>query len=192
MIQAGFMVNIILSGNFAFLNYLTIIPALAAFDDDCFPKRLREFVYHKRGVNNNNDENKTGFGRALIDIALLIVIGMLSVPVISNLLQLGGKHQAMNASFSSFKLVNTYGAFGSVGTSRYEPIISVSNDGQTWIEIDCLVNLGGLIEDHVFVPLITTVSIGTYGLSDSSRTMLCYSSEKDGCSLYYSTCLQMT
>lgn len=136
MIQAGFMVNIILSGNFAFLNHLTIIPALAAFDDDCFPKRLREFVYHKRGVNNNNDGNKTGFVRALIDIALLIVIGMLSVPVISNLLQLGGKHQAMNASFSSFKLVNTYGAFGSVGTSRYEPIISVSNDGQTWIEID--------------------------------------------------------
>jgi hypothetical protein len=61
---------------------------------------------------------------------------MLSVPVVTNLLQLEGKHQVMNASFSSFKLVNSYGAFGSVGMSRYEPIISVSNDGHDWFEIE--------------------------------------------------------
>ncbi len=30
----------------------------------------------------------------------------------------------MNSSFGAFRLVNTYGAFGSVGEARYEPIIS--------------------------------------------------------------------
>ncbi|EOD31500.1 hypothetical protein EMIHUDRAFT_231911 [Emiliania huxleyi CCMP1516] len=34
-----------------------------------------------------------------------------------------GGRQAMNASFGAFKLVNTYGAFGSVGEARYEPIV---------------------------------------------------------------------
>ena len=42
----------------------------------------------------------------------------------------------MNASFGAFRLVNTYGAFGSVGEARYEPIISLSHDGATWHEID--------------------------------------------------------
>lgn len=42
----------------------------------------------------------------------------------------------MNASFNSFRLVNTYGAFGSVGEARYEPIIAVSNDGDNWTELE--------------------------------------------------------
>ena len=131
LIQAGFMVNIILSGNFAFLNHLTIIPAIAAIDDDCFPNWLQLLVHRKNG-----QREKTGIVRLLVDLSLLIMIGSLSVPVVSNLLQLDGKHQVMNASFNSFKLVNSYGAFGSVGMSRYEPIISVSNDGKDWYEIE--------------------------------------------------------
>ena len=134
-IQAGFMVNIILSGNFAFLNHITIVPALAALDDSCFPKWLQRFVYHKKQVNISLMQ-KPGIMRSLIDFSLLALIGTLSVPVVSNLLQLDGKHQVMNASFSSFKLVNSYGAFGSVGMSRYEPILSVSNDGQEWTELE--------------------------------------------------------
>ena len=130
-IQAGFMINIILSGNFAFLNHLTIIPAIAAVDDACFPNWLQLLVHRKNG-----QIEKSGIVRPIVDLSLLIIIGSLSVPVVSNLLQLDGKHQVMNASFSSFKLVNSYGAFGSVGTSRYEPIISVSNDGNSWYEIE--------------------------------------------------------
>lgn len=132
-IQAGFMVNIIISGNFAFLNHLTIIPALAALDDECLPTALKEWVAYKKRTNID----KSGIMmRLFVDLALLVLIGTLSVPVVSNLLQLDGRHQVMNASFSSFKLVNSYGAFGSVGMSRYEPIISVSNDGQDWVEIE--------------------------------------------------------
>ena len=31
------MVNIMLSGNFSFLNHITIVPALACLDDACWP-----------------------------------------------------------------------------------------------------------------------------------------------------------
>ena len=42
----------------------------------------------------------------------------------------------MNGSFGAFRLVNTYGAFGSVGEARYEAIVSASHDGVTWHELD--------------------------------------------------------
>ena len=126
-IQAGFMVNIILSGNFSFLNHLTIIPALACLDDACWPKFVHKFAYGSTGRRESwNWRNKF-----LLDILLLGLVGSLSWPVIAILLQLGGKHQLMNASFDRFKLVNTYGAFVDVGKAHYEPIVSISyNIGQ--------------------------------------------------------------
>ena len=139
-IQAGFMINIMLSGNFAFLNHVTIIPALACLDDACFPSWLINYVYQSRKVKTLGDvESRTRRSkivRLFIDVCLLSLIGMLSIPVITNLLQIDGNRQAMNASFSSFRLVNTYGAFGSVGEVRYEPIISVSSDGKSWTEVE--------------------------------------------------------
>ena len=133
------MVNIILSGNFAFLNHVTVIPALACLDDDCYPCWLKKYVYQSRQIGSSGHlevAKRSKIMRSFIDFSLLTLIGMLSVPVVTNLLQIGGKNQVMNASFSSFKLVNTYGAFGSVGEARYEPIISVSNDGNSWTELE--------------------------------------------------------
>mmetsp|Transcript_22968 Transcript_22968/g.49703 ORF Transcript_22968/g.49703 Transcript_22968/m.49703 type:complete len:628 (-) Transcript_22968:224-2107(-) len=139
-IQAGFMVNIILSGNFAFLTHVTIIPALACLDDDCYPRWLKNNVYQSRRIRSDQSAvpmcPKIGILRLFIDLCLVSTIGMLSVPVLTNLLQIGEKHQVMNGSFSSFKLVNTYGAFGSVGEARYEAIISLSSDAQSWTELE--------------------------------------------------------
>ena len=47
--------------------------------------------------------------RALFDLALAMILGVLSVPVIMNLLS---PDQLMNTSFESLRIVNTYGAFG--------------------------------------------------------------------------------
>ena len=133
-IQVLFMVNIMLSGNYAFLNHVTIIPALACIDDSCYPLYLQR-LFHKNIPHTPNYGMKRLIQHT-IDIILLLTISYLSLPVISNLLQLEGKHQIMNTSFNAFRLVNTYGAFGSVGKARYEPILSLSPDGKTWTEID--------------------------------------------------------
>ena len=74
-----------------------------------------------------------GWVRLVVDGILLVTIAGLSWPVIANLLQLDGR-QVMNGSFDNFRLVNTYGAFGSVGEARFEPIVSVSHDGERWHE----------------------------------------------------------
>jgi hypothetical protein len=60
----------------------------------------------------------TWFSIAVIGLAVVIVI--LSYRPARNLLS---RHQAMNASFDPFRLVNTYGAFGSVTRTRYEVVV---------------------------------------------------------------------
>ena len=132
-LQSGFMVNIILSGNFAFLNHLTIIPALACLDDECWPTSLRRWIGRSRPSSHPRYTLPT---RPIVNALLVLLIGSLSLPVVSNLLQWSGSRQRMNASFDSFRLVNTYGAFGSVGEKRYEAIISISNDGSQWVELE--------------------------------------------------------
>lgn len=127
--QAAFMVNIALSGNLGFLNHLTVIPALACLDDSCWPRFCRPAGSRTKG------SNPAPVARTLIDVVLVGTIAVLSLPVVANLLQLDG-HQVMNSSFGRFRLVNTYGAFGSVGERRFEPIVSVSHDGDVWHALD--------------------------------------------------------
>lgn len=154
VLQVGFMLNIAASGNFAFLNQLTIIPSLACLDDACWQLLARACPRPLRAVAalvaapcraalpswSPPQQSLLTRGayvlRRVADLALLGVIGWLSWPVVANLLQLDGRHQVMNGSFGSFRLVNTYGAFGSVGEARYEPIVSLSHDGVSWHEID--------------------------------------------------------
>lgn len=118
LLQVSFMLFIALSGNFAFLNYLTIIPALACFDDQ----------FLARGFCSNVRPSIR-----LIDVAVCLLIVWFSVPVVSNLFK---ADQIMNASFDPLRLVNTYGAFGSVSEHRFEPIISLLDDSDMWHEID--------------------------------------------------------
>jgi hypothetical protein len=53
-------------------------------------------------------------------VALTVLVLILSYWPIRNL---ASRYQAMNASFEPFHLVNTYGAFGTVGRTRYEVIV---------------------------------------------------------------------
>ena len=113
-----FQVTLILSGNLSFLNWLTIIPAIACFDDRC----LGWLWPSHRGTGYLAEaeptEEPTGPGyvwRSRTTILLCVLIGVLSVQPALNLVS---GHQIMNTSFEPFELVNTYGAFGSVGVER--------------------------------------------------------------------------
>lgn len=47
--------------------------------------------------------------RRVFELMLGVVLAYLSIPVVQNLLS---SRQAMNTSFDSFRILNTYGAFG--------------------------------------------------------------------------------
>lgn len=120
-----FQAILIASGNLSFLNWLSLILAFACFDDQqllrLWPARARARVAAKLSELASAEASKP---RRLVVIGLALLVAVLSLNPIVNLLS---PRQAMNASFDPFDLVNTYGAFGSVGRERYEVVIEGSD-----------------------------------------------------------------
>jgi hypothetical protein len=106
---------LMLSGNFSWLNLITVTLALSAMDGSVYgwllgtPPALAE---------------PPGWYRWLL-LALTALVAVLSYWPVRNLL---GKGQLMNYSFSRLHLVNTYGAFGSITKERYEIVIEACDD----------------------------------------------------------------
>ncbi|HVM89863.1 MAG TPA: lipase maturation factor family protein, partial [Puia sp.] len=127
-----FQFVIILSGNLSFLNWLTIIPALACFDDRFWSKLLPEkIVVMSRRVSGQVEES-----RPMIIISWIItsLIVLLSIQPVINMMSPG---QIMNTSYDPLDLVNTYGAFGSVGEERTNVVFEgtmddTTNDNAVW------------------------------------------------------------
>jgi hypothetical protein len=115
-------VMLIASGNLSFLNWLTIVPALACFDDDVLarflPRGLRRAWRARLAALR-----PPSLGQARGAGAWAVVVAILSVAPVANL---ASCDQRMNASFDPLDLVNTYGAFGSVDRARYEVILEGS------------------------------------------------------------------
>ncbi|HET9931217.1 MAG TPA: lipase maturation factor family protein [Polyangiaceae bacterium] len=118
-----FQVVLILSGNLSFLNWLTLIVALSCFDDGVFA-RLLPRALSKRAADIER-VSVLGRSRRVVLVVLSIAVALLSVNPAVNMLS---PRQAMNASFDPLMLVNTYGAFGSVGRERLGAIIQGTND----------------------------------------------------------------
>ncbi|MEU6129204.1 lipase maturation factor family protein [Saccharopolyspora sp. NPDC047091] len=103
---------LLLSGNFAWLNLVTIALACSAMDD-----RLLRFPAPEMW-------NSPLWHQVLV---LALVAGMLVIArhPVRNML---GRHQVMNRSFNRLHLGGTYGAFGSVTRTRYEVVVEGTPD----------------------------------------------------------------
>jgi len=119
----AFQLVLIASGNLSFLNWLTIAVTIGAFDDRALarvlPRRLRARASSAAGVTPRSRAH------LYVVYALCVLVGLLSVQPTLNLL---GRRQLMNASFDPLGLVNTYGAFGSVGRKRFEIVLEGTYD----------------------------------------------------------------
>jgi hypothetical protein len=107
---------LVVSGNFAWLNWLTIVLAFAALPDDWLAPVLPGSAHPSVG---------TPVAFAVIVCVLAAVVVVLSYWPVANLLS---QHQRMNASFNRWHLVNSYGAFGSVTKTRYEIVVEGTSD----------------------------------------------------------------
>jgi len=131
-----FQVILLINGNYAFLNFLAIIATVGVFDDRFFRKILPNFIVRKaENAERNCIFSKDQF---IMSWIIVIVVVMLSVPVVVNLFS---SNQAMNTSFNQFHIVNTYGAFGSIGKIRTELVVqgtldNVIDENTVWKEYD--------------------------------------------------------
>jgi hypothetical protein len=118
-----FQFFIILSGNLSFLNWLTILPALACFDDSFWSKLLPNILVRKaKAAAGCAEESKPMLTTACVVTGL---VALLSIQPAINMLSPG---QVMNSSYNPLDLVNTYGAFGSVGQERMNVIFEGTMD----------------------------------------------------------------
>jgi hypothetical protein len=112
---------LVVSGNYAWLNWATIVILAAGLADPVLSAVAPGLV--DAIATPSPAAAPAWFVVAVLGLTVLVVV--LSWWPVRNLLS---RHQAMNASFDPFRLVNTYGAFGSVSRTRYEVIVEGTSD----------------------------------------------------------------
>lgn len=120
---------LVLSGNFSWLNWITVFCAVSAFDDRALSIVL---PVHVPAVA----AGPTWFQAVLIVLTAVVLV--LSYAPARNLMS---RRQLMNFSFNPFHLVNAYGAFGSITRLRYEvtvegTIASALGPATEWLEYE--------------------------------------------------------
>lgn len=112
---------LVVTGNFAWLNWATIVLALGVVDDGTWA--------WLGGLVGLSDGGAAAAASAAAPapaapLPFVVVVGavalLLLVLSVRPALNLASRHQRMNASFEPFRLVNAYGAFGSVTRHRDE------------------------------------------------------------------------
>jgi len=121
-----FQLAIILSGNLSFLNWLTIIPALACLDDGFWSRLLPRVLVDKANVAADRAKPSKPMNTTVWVVTAIVIV--LSIQPALNMLS---PSQVMNTSFDPLDLVNTYGAFGSVGQERLNVIFEGTQDDTT-------------------------------------------------------------
>ncbi len=102
---------LILSGNFAWLNWLTVVLAASVLD--------------LSSVRTPPGLPAAPLWYGLLVLALTCGVAVLSYRPVRNLLS---RRQSMNRSYDVLHLVNTYGAFGTVGRVRQEIVVEGTAD----------------------------------------------------------------
>ncbi|WP_016934599.1 lipase maturation factor family protein [Rhodococcus sp. R1101] len=106
---------LVISGNFAWLNWITIVVALSVVPDS----------FYGIPVDATTTYGPTPIAYTVAVVALTVLVAGLSYWPVANMMS---RRQAMNASFNKWHFVNTYGAFGTVTRTRREVIVEGTSD----------------------------------------------------------------
>ncbi len=112
----GFQGWLMITGNFAWLNALTLVLAIPTFSDGVLTAVLPVTA------------PTTAATPLYLQIAAILVGVLVVVRSIEPVKNMLSSTQVMNTSFDPLHLVNTYGAFGSITQDRYEIVIEGTSD----------------------------------------------------------------
>jgi predicted DCC family thiol-disulfide oxidoreductase YuxK len=146
---------ILLTGNYCFFNFLTIILCFTLLDDAALnyliPKNFKRFF----SVPPSTLESSVPWLRRIINFALACVFLGTSALQFSSMfrLRIPWPKQIIAAYewISPFRTFSSYGLFAVMTTSRPEIIIEGSNDGITWFEYEFKYKPGDLKRRPRFV-----------------------------------------
>lgn len=159
---AGLMVLILLTGNYTYFNYLTIVLCLPLVHDRLWPEWFRKWLeFVPEGITAPPNWKSRGIRLAFAGPALA-VLALLNLHVV-----LGDLHRApkpvlasdptpewldsFRAKLDPFRLVSGYGLFRTMTTTRPEIVIEGSWDGTSWFEYDFVWKVDELSDRPKFV-----------------------------------------
>jgi hypothetical protein len=117
---------LVLSGNFSWLNWLTIVLALSVIDTASIRAVL--------GISPPADMPTTQpHWYAIVVIAFTALVVARSWYPARNLVS---RRQRMNSTYDPLHMVNSYGAFGSISRTREEVILEGTSDETAWAEYE--------------------------------------------------------
>jgi len=126
-------VLILLTGNYAFFNFLTIALCLFAFDDVALGGILPKRILGRLSSSPEASQRPFVWRAVCTSVASLVLF----TSGFEMAGELSGRHWApadtVIRTIAPFEIVNTYGLFAVMTTSRPEIIIEGSNDGMTWL-----------------------------------------------------------
>jgi hypothetical protein len=115
---------LIVSGNYSWLNWLTVVLSITAMSD--------QFLHHVLPIATPALEPLSPVHQAVLFMLAGAVV-VLSIRPAMNLLS---KDQLMNYSYNPLHLVNAYGAFGRISRERFEVTIEGTTDDEQWKEYE--------------------------------------------------------
>jgi hypothetical protein len=121
---------LVVTGNFAWLNWATILLGFAVVSDGVWAwllgwTGLPLWFADDAGATGAPDPGGAPIAYVVVVSAAMLLLAVLSVRPARNL---ASRHQRMNASFEPFRLVNAYGAFGSMTKRRVEIVVEGTDD----------------------------------------------------------------
>jgi len=127
---------IVLTGNYAFFNLLTVALCLFLLDDAFFWRRLPDSIVSRLPHSLSECSTHPFVRRACFTFYLLVLFisGFELVGMFSGI-HLAAADKVIGA-VAPFEIVNTYGLFAVMTTARAEIVVEGSNDGAIWLEYE--------------------------------------------------------
>ncbi len=135
-VLAGFQLLIIITGNYAFFNFLTLALCLLLLDDAFWKKWLPERMvctqpqeHLKRAPVNKSKQWAVG---TLTATVIFVSVTQDLIPLVFKGHEVPSLSKTIHNWFRPLHIVNSYGLFAVMTTKRPEIVIEGSMDGETW------------------------------------------------------------
>ncbi len=147
----GLQLVIMLTGNYAFFNWLSLSLCLFLFDDAQL-ERIVHRVWIPRPTNATASFVSPALQRRAVAAAALIIVLLSSLFTLQALgVQIPAAARTLISIAAPFGITSSYGLFATMTTVRPEIVIEGSNDGSNWLEYEFRYKPGRLDRRPPFV-----------------------------------------